>query len=73
MAKKKRTKCKSLSSQLRQAILSSELTRYEIAKTIGVSQALLSRFVCGTVGLSLATADKLGHLLQLELRVKSDE
>lgn len=73
MAKKKRTKGRSLSWQLRQAILSSELSRYEMAKTIGVSEALLARFVRGTVGLSLRTADKLGHLLQLELRVRSEE
>jgi len=43
------------------------LSRYEIAKRSGVSEATLSRFVNGQQGLSTDTLDKLANVLGLEL------
>ena len=45
------------------------MTRYEIAKRTGIEQSALSRFMSGERGLSTATLDKLGGLLDLEVVV----
>jgi transcriptional regulator with XRE-family HTH domain len=55
---------------LRQAIVRCGLTRYEIAKRSGVSQATLSRFVAGG-SLKLESVDRLIDVLGLEVRPKS--
>ena len=52
---------KLLSEQLREAMLNSGVSRYRIAKEIGVTEALLSRFVTGVGGLGLETIDKIGR------------
>lgn len=59
-----------LERQLRQAIRDSGLTIYRLAKDSGVSQPVLSRFVNGKRGITLATASKLAEALGLELRPK---
>jgi len=59
-----------LSDQLRAAIEASELTRYKISQATGIDQAVLSKFMAGTTGLSQASSDAIGELLGLELVVR---
>jgi transcriptional regulator with XRE-family HTH domain len=56
---------KTLSQQIREAILGSGLTRYEIAKATGVSQSTLSKFVLGQRGISIEAMDSVGLFLGL--------
>ena len=58
-----------ISSQLRKHIKKSHLSQYRIAKNIGVSQAVISRFMTERSGLSLNTIDKIGEELGLKLGV----
>jgi transcriptional regulator with XRE-family HTH domain len=58
------------SSVIRRAILESGETRYAIAFKCGVDQAVLSRFINGKSGLSLATIDKLVDGLGIEVRLR---
>ena len=61
------TSTKSLSQQLREAIIKSGISRYEISKQTGVSQAALSRFVLGKRGLSVKAMDAIGLFLGLSI------
>ena len=61
------TSTKSLSQQLREAIIVSGISRYEISKQTGVSQAALSRFVLGKRGLSVKAMDAIGLFLGLSI------
>jgi transcriptional regulator with XRE-family HTH domain len=54
------------SDQLRQAVNASGLSRYRIAKTLGVSESLLSRFMSGK-WLGQETLDALTELLDLHV------
>ena len=54
-----RQKKTTLAEQLRAALADSGLSHYRIAKETGVSQPIITRFVNGTRGLSLETADRL--------------
>jgi ribosome-binding protein aMBF1 (putative translation factor) len=56
------------SEQLREAINDSGMSRYRLSQRTGVSQVVLSRFVRGEAGMSLATIDVLVEALGLELR-----
>jgi ribosome-binding protein aMBF1 (putative translation factor) len=58
-----------LTDQLRNAIDSSGMSRYAVAKAIELDQSTLSRFMSGKAGLALDTVDKLGELLGLKLVV----
>ena len=62
-------KTKPLSEQLRRAVLASELSRYQIWKRTGIAQSVLSRFVAGTVGISLETVDLLAECIGARLVV----
>lgn len=57
----------SLSTQLRKAIVDSELTLYRVAKETDLPYAVVHRFVSGKRGLSLASADKLAELFGMRL------
>lgn len=59
-----------IEAQLLQAIRSSGMTRYRLAKISGVSEGILSLFVNGHRSLTLPTAAKLAKALNLELRPK---
>jgi predicted transcriptional regulator len=59
---------KKISATLRQAMIDSGQTRYAISKATGISQAILSRWLDGTRGISLDTADTLADHLGLALR-----
>ena len=58
---------KTLSQQIRQAIVRSGVTRYEIAKATGVSQSTLSKFVLGQRGISIEAMDSVGLFLGLSI------
>ena len=58
-----------LSDQIRQAIVESEYTRYQISQETGLDQAALSKFVHGERGLALENIDKLAAFLNLEIVV----
>lgn len=62
------SKSVNIETQLRQAILDAQISRYALAKATGVSQGILSRFVAGERSLTLTTAAKLADALGLELR-----
>ena len=64
------TKRKPLSEQLREAILTADMSRYRIAKETGLTEAGLSRFVNGICGLSLDSIDKIGECLGLRIVVE---
>ena len=63
----------SFTDQIRRAVLSSKMTRYQIAQVTGIDKASLSRFVNGERGLSLAAIDILADLLDLEVRQKKEK
>ena len=58
-----------LTDQLREAIDGSGMSRYAVAKAIGLDQSTLSRFMSGKAGLALDTVDRLAELLELQLVV----
>ena len=58
-----------LSHQLRQAILDRPEGTYAIAQRADIDPKLLARFVAGSRGLSLATADRIGLALGLRLGI----
>lgn len=60
-----------LTDQIRQAVDESGMSRYRIAKTLGLSQATLSRFMAGKHGLVTDTLDRLADLLNLNITVKT--
>jgi len=64
MGKRRATK---LSDQLRQAIDGSGLTRYRIAKDVGMNESALGKFYNGERGLSTKMLDRLGEYLGLEI------
>lgn len=56
-----------LSDQLRLAMEQASVSHYALAKQVGVPPSVLTRFMAGERGLSLATVDKLAEVLGLEL------
>ncbi|MFI5461225.1 MAG: helix-turn-helix domain-containing protein [Isosphaerales bacterium] len=62
------TKRKRLSDQIRDAVDASGMSRYAICKAIGLSQGTMSRFMSGRSGISSETMDRIGELLDLEIR-----
>ena len=61
---------KPLSQQLREVIVESGVSRYEISRQTGVSQAALSRFVLGHRGISVKAMDAVGLFLGLSITAK---
>lgn len=57
---------------LKQAIIKSEMSRYELAHKSNVSEAVLSRFLSGERGITFETAGKLAKVLKLRLTPHSD-
>ena len=57
----------SITDQLRKAIESAGVSRYEIAKQTGVAQQTLSKFVLRERGISLTAFDAVAEYLSLEL------
>ena len=61
---------KTLSQQLREAITKSGVSRYEISKKTGVSQAALSKFILGHRGISGKAMDAVGAFLGLTITTR---
>jgi predicted transcriptional regulator len=59
-----------LSEQLREAIIRSGVSRYEISKQTGVSQAALSKFILGHRGISVKAMDAVGLFLGLSITTR---
>jgi len=57
-----------LSDELRRAIKTADISRYEICKRTGLDKGQLSRFVHGRTGLSLDSIDLVADCLGLGLR-----
>jgi len=57
----------SITDQLRKAIESAGVSRYEIARQTGVAQQTLSKFVLRERGISLTALDAVAAYLGLEL------
>ncbi|MBS2031593.1 MAG: helix-turn-helix transcriptional regulator [Deltaproteobacteria bacterium] len=55
------------SDAIRQAILGSGTSRYQIAREVGVAESALSRFMSGKAGLTLKTLDRLAAVLGLKI------
>jgi hypothetical protein len=60
-----------LSEQVRSAIDGSGMSRYRICALVRLDKSVMSRFMAGTCGLSMATLDALGDLLRLQI-VRAD-
>ena len=58
---------KKLSDQLREAIVNADVSRYEISKATGVTQAALSHFVNRRRGVSVEAMDAVGLYLGLSI------
>ncbi len=56
-----------LSDQIRRAIDRSGLSRYAICKKTGIDKGLMSRFMAGKSGLSMASLDALADVLGLDI------
>ena len=59
-----------IEERLRQAMITSDMSRYRISKLSGVSEIVLSRFVREQRTLTLTTAAKVAAALGLDLRPK---
>jgi len=59
-----------LSDQIRRAIDASGVTRYRIAKTIGLDHAVFSRFMADKSGLSVKNLDALADVLGLNVTAR---
>ena len=56
-----------ISEPLRKAIETSEKSAYQISKEAGISQIIISRFLAGERDIRTATADRIAHVLGLNL------
>lgn len=57
----------SLIEALKLAIKESGISRYHLAKQVGIAESVLSRFINEQQGITLSTADRLATLLGMEL------
>jgi transcriptional regulator with XRE-family HTH domain len=58
-----------LSNQVRRAVEDSGVSRYSICKAAGIDQGQFSRFMAGTMGLSMTALDALADVLKLRIVV----
>lgn len=56
-----------IEGQLREAILSAKISRYQISQQTGIDEGMLSRFVHGHRTLTLRTASRVATALGLRL------
>ena len=71
MKKRRRTRKAAVStSLLQQAIRDSKLSQSEIARRANIDVGMVSRFLHGSRGITLATAERLADSLGLELIVR---
>ena len=58
-----------LSDQLRQAVDASGMSRYRVAKVLGIPESSMSKFMAGK-GLRLDSLDALADLLELDIKAR---
>jgi plasmid maintenance system antidote protein VapI len=63
-------KSKTLSDEIRAAVDSSGMSRYAIAKALGIAESTMSRFMSQKGGLSMEYIDRLATLLDLHIVTK---
>lgn len=56
---------------LRQAIKNSKASRYRIGKELGIDQSVLSRFMSGEIGLTVANVERIADYLGMEIILRS--
>ena len=56
-----------LGDQIRRAVDASGLSRYVICKETGINEGSFSRFMAGSVGLTLANLEAVADLLDLQI------
>jgi len=56
-----------LGDEIRRAVDASGLSRAEICRRTGIHEAAMSRFMAGTVGLTLANVELLAQVLDLHI------
>ncbi len=56
-----------LSDQVRAAVDRSSMSRYAICKAAQIDQSSLSKFMAGSVGLSMDSMDRLAEVLDLRI------
>jgi transcriptional regulator with XRE-family HTH domain len=61
---------KKLSDEIRDAVNASGMSRYAIAKTLGIAESTMSRFMSGKGGLSMEFIDRLADLLGIHVVVR---
>ena len=61
---------KKLSDEIRDAVDASGMSRYAIAKALGVAESTMGRFMNGKGGLSMEYIDRLAALLGLHIVVR---
>lgn len=61
------------SESLRNAIETAGVSRYRLAKQLGIHESVLSKFVNGKQGVSLRTFDKIAAALSLELQPRQQK
>lgn len=66
-------KSKPVSEQIRRLIVDCGMSCYELAKLTGVSESTLSRFKSGQRALSMKALDKLGEVLDLEIKARRNK
>lgn len=69
----KKSKRKTLSEELREAVERSGVTRYAIWQETGIDQGTLSKFMAGNRGLSIESIDKLADLLGLHIVTDAEQ
>jgi transcriptional regulator with XRE-family HTH domain len=63
-------KRRNLSDEIRDAVGASGMSRYAIAKALGVAESTMSRFMARKGGLSMEYLDRLATLLDLHIVTK---
>jgi plasmid maintenance system antidote protein VapI len=63
---------KKLSDEIRDAVNASGVSRYAIAKTLGIAESTMSRFMNAKGGLSMDFIDRLAELLGMHIVVKPE-
>jgi transcriptional regulator with XRE-family HTH domain len=61
---------KKLSDEIREAVNASGMSRYAIAKSLGIAESTMSRFMNGKGGLSMDFIDRLAELRGLHIVVR---
>jgi transcriptional regulator with XRE-family HTH domain len=59
-----------LSDQIRQAVDASGMSRYRVAKELGIAESTMSIFMSGKGGLGMDLLDRLADLLEIDIAHK---